>query len=316
MVAMLLVSPLSAACSEPGSAGSRSGNDDVGGPPISDAAEVDAVEVDALDLFHGDADPSPPADTLVPPPPGYLEITAAGQTYTMGSPAGEVGHWDDEAQHRVTLTHGFWLKATEVTQGEWRDVMGTNPSEFSSCGDACPVERVSWYDAVEYVNRLSDAARLPRCYGADGSFEGLDCPGYRLPTEAEWEYAARAGTTTVTYNGDLWSDGCVEPVLEPIAWFCGNSGYQTHPVATKSANAWGLHDMLGNVFEWVHDWYGPYGGDAFGPTGPSNGEIRVVRGGSWLNPAPIVRAAHRFYFPPDYRGQDLGVGFRPARTMP
>jgi len=230
----------------------------------------------------------------------------------MGSPTNEVGRFDDEVEHSVTLTRNYWLKATEVTQDDWLDVMDTSPSSFSSCG-TCPVESVSWYDALDYVNQLSDRNGLPRCYSGE-SFVGLDCLGYRLPTEAEWEFAARAGTTTATYNGNISSLDCSEePVLEPIAWYCGNSG-ATHPVGTKAPNAWGLYDMLGNVFEWVHDGYASYEGAVTGPIGPGSGGFRVIRGGGWFSFAQYARSAFRFSFSPDYR--DFSFGFRPARSIP
>jgi formylglycine-generating enzyme required for sulfatase activity len=223
-------------------------------------------------------------------------------SFTMGSPSSEEGHSSDEAQHQVTLTRDFWLGATEVTQAQWRAVMGSNPSYFDDC-DACPVERVSWDDAVAFLNALSDREGLARCY--DGaSFKGLVCEGYRLPTEAEWEYAARAGTTGARY-GDLGA----------IAWHAGNSGGRTGPVGEKQPNAWGLHDMLGNVWEWVHDWYASYpSGAVSDPQGPSSGGYRVFRGGGWSDEARSARAAFRVGDAPANRGGFLGL--RAARSVP
>jgi formylglycine-generating enzyme required for sulfatase activity len=238
----------------------------------------------------------------------------------MGSPADELGHQDDETQHRVTITRAFALKATEVTQAEWRAVMGSNPSGFANCGDTCPVELVSWFDAVDYVNRVSDTEGLPRCYADhdERTFAGLDCTGYRLPTEAEWEYAARAGTVTAFYTGDItqpYDCDPVDPNLDAAGWFCGNAGETTHPVAEKQPNAWGLHDMHGNVFEWVHDWYGDYpAGDVVDPLGPAAGDRRVLRGGTFGYSAQYARAALRDRNNPDYR--NLIIGFRPARSLP
>jgi formylglycine-generating enzyme required for sulfatase activity len=142
------------------------------------------------------------------------------------------------------------------------------------------------------------------------------CPGYRLPTEAEWEYAARAGTTTGTYNGTSTLLYCEQPngVLDSIAWFCGNGGSTTHAAGGKTANAWGLYDLLGNVWEWVHDWYAAYPGDASDPWGPAAGSLRVIRGGSWVNVAQYARAADRNYDDPSSRGDSLG--FRPVRSLP
>jgi formylglycine-generating enzyme required for sulfatase activity len=222
-------------------------------------------------------------------------------SFTMGSPDTEDGRSSDEPQHLVTLTHGFWLQATEVTQAQYQAVMGTNPASFDDCAD-CPVESVSWEDAVAYLNAVSDREGLPRCYSGD-RLVGLDCPGYRLPTEAEWEYAARAGATGARY-GDL----------DAIAWYRGNEGVETHPVGQKQANAWGLHDMLGNVREWVHDWYGSYSGDATDPTGPTSGTGRVFRGGGWSSDASNLRAANRYDYSPGGRGSD--IGFRVARSVP
>ncbi|MCK6573451.1 formylglycine-generating enzyme family protein, partial [Myxococcota bacterium] len=233
-------------------------------------------------------------------PAGYVTIPTG--EFTMGSPSGEKGRDGDETPHRVRITRGFYLKATEVTQGEWESVMGSNPSGFTDCGKTCPVENVSWNDAVSYLNKLSDREGLGRCYDASGAFVGLSCKGYRLPTEAEWEYAARAGTTGARH-GDL----------DAVAWYDGNSGSTTHPVGKKRSNAWGLYDMLGNVSEWTNDRYGDYAdGTGTDPVGPASGEIRVRRGGSWVNNAQGVRAALRRGSTPDYRSGSLG--FRPLRA--
>ncbi|PJB46490.1 MAG: hypothetical protein CO108_05810, partial [Deltaproteobacteria bacterium CG_4_9_14_3_um_filter_63_12] len=179
-------------------------------------------------------------------PKGYVRIEPG--TFIMGSPSGEHGRWKDERQHEVTLTRGFFMKATEVTQGEYKALMGNNPSRFKSCGENCPVEQVNWREAVDYCQALSRSEGLEECYGDGRRLKSLDCAGYRLPTESEWEYAARAGTTGARY-GDL----------SEIGW-C--NGSRTHAVGQKKANAWGLYDMIGNVDEWTGDWYGSY------PSGP------------------------------------------------
>ena len=233
-------------------------------------------------------------------PAGYVRI--APGTFVMGSPTGEEGHDDDETQHSVTITRAYCMKATEVTQGEWQSVMGSNPSNFTSCGSNCPVERVSWEDAVGYANALSRREGLPECY-AGSTFTGLTCTGYRLPTEAEWEYAARAGTTAATYGN-----------LDSVAWYKENSGAATHPIRQKQPNAWGLYDMLGNVWEWTGDYYDTYSGTVTNPSGPATGSSRVIRGGSWISFARYARAADRYYITPDIRGYDLG--FRLSRTAP
>ncbi len=227
----------------------------------------------------------------------------------MGSPEDEQHRDPDEGpQHEVRLTRAFLLQATEVTQGQWKAVMGTNPSEFSACGDPCPVEYVSWFDAVAYANALSKAEGLEACYeiaGIDVRWpKGLACQGYRLPTEAEWEYAARAGTTADRY-GDL----------DAVAWHEDNSHEKTHPVGEKAANAWGLSDMLGGVWEWCWDWSAPYAAaPVTDPMGPRTGAYRVIRGGAWTYGPKFARAACRNHNEPgvDY----MFLGFRLARSVP
>ena len=236
-------------------------------------------------------------------PAGFVRIEPG--TFTMGSPTSEEGRDDtNETQHEVTITRAFWLQSTEVTQGQWRAVMGTSPSHFSSCGDDCPVERVSWEDAVAYVNALSASEGLDACYSGS-TFAGLGCEGYRLPTESEWEYAARAGTTSARYGN-----------LDEIAWLYENSDGRPHEVGTKRVNGWGLYDMLGNVSEWTGDWYSSSypSGSVRDPLGPDEGSRRVYRGGGWLNFARYVRAANRYGNGPAHRRHKLG--FRPARSAP
>jgi len=193
-------------------------------------------------------------------------------TFTMGSPSSEGERNSDETQHTVTLTKGFCMQTTEVTQGQWKAVMGSNPSYFSACGDNCPVETVSWYDVQDFISRLNEKG------------EGT----YRLPTEAEWEYAARAGSTTAFANGGISGVNYLicnnDPNLSAMGWYCDNSG--THSVAQKQATAWGLYDMHGNVWEWCQDWYGDYRtGAVTDPSGPGTGSDRVIRGGGWYSVA-------------------------------
>ncbi len=236
-------------------------------------------------------------------PAGFVLISPG--TFTMGASPGDSEAFSDESPTRsVTISRAFWLQATEVTQGEYQSLMGNNPSRFTSCGASCPVEQVSWEDAVRYANALSSKEGLTPCYDASGNFQGLSCTGYRLPTEAEWEYAARAGTTASRYGS-----------LGQIAWTNSNSGSTTHAVRQLAPNAWGLYDMLGNVYEWTHDWYGSYSGGAErDPTGPGSGSDRVYRGGSWDSEARGSRASSRGWDAPGLRGDDLG--FRLARSVP
>lgn len=203
-------------------------------------------------------------------------IWVAPGTFTMGSPADEPQRNKAEGpQTRVTLSKGYWLGRTEVTQTQYEAVMGMNPSTLKTAGGDAPAERVSWLDAMKFCRKLTErertAGRLPDGYA------------FTLPTEAQWEYACRAGTTG-SYAG--------EP--NAMGWFNGNSDGTTHPVATKKPNAWGFHDMSGNVLEWCLDWYGAYpGGAVADPRGPERGHYRVARGGSWRADIQVGRSAAR-----------------------
>ena len=258
-------------------------------------------------------------------------VTIPSGSFTMGSPAGELGRGSDEVEHAVTLTRSFEMKTTEVTQGEWESLMGNNPSEFSSCGASCPVEQVNWYEALAYANALSTAKGLAACYtltactstagtgmtckGVTVTGAGKDpyaCTGYRLPTEAEWEYAYRSGTTSAFYNGNIADPNCSDPNLEVIGWYCGNA-VEPHPVGQKQANIWGLYDMSGNVWEWCWDLYGTYPGTVSNPVGAATG-LRVYRGGSWNDVARFARAAFRDDWAPSTRNTYLG--FRLSRSRP
>ena len=222
-------------------------------------------------------------------PVGFVWIDAG--SFTMGSPLSEVGRFPDEVQHTVTLTSGFWISDHETTQAEYESVMGSNPSNRT--GDPnYPVENVTWYNAIEYCRRLTERDR------ADGKITMQQA--YRLPTEAEWEFAARAGSTGAQY-GDL----------EAIAWGAFNSGSHTWPVKQKSPSAWGVYDMIGNVSEWCADWYGGYpSGNVNDPAGPSSGSTRVRRGSACFFSAKYSRSAYRDKEDPSYRDGDLG--FRPV----
>ena len=210
--------------------------------------------------------------------------------FTMGSPSSEPDRGSDEVQHEVVLTRGFFLAETECTQGQWEMVMGRYPSSFK--GTERPVEQVSWEEAEGYCRKLTAKQRA----------EGILADGWewRLPTEGEWEYAARAGTAGARYGE-----------LDAIAWWSDNSGNETHSVSQKAANAWGLQDMIGNVWEWCSDWYGDYPtGIVTDPMGPSSGSGRVFRGGGWGYGARRARSAGRYGIDPGRRLDYLG--FRPA----
>ena len=204
-------------------------------------------------------------------------ISIPGGSFQMGSTSSEAYSWEQPV-HTVTLS-SFQIGRYEVTQGQWKMVMGSNPAYFPK-GDNYPVENVSWDDAQTFIQKLN----------------AMSGQQYRLPTEAEWEYACRAGT-----NGDRYGN------LDSIAWYVSNSGATTHPGGQKQANAWGLADMLGNVWEWCSDWYGPYSSAAqTNPTGPSSGSARVIRGGCWNDDARIARAANRRDWVPGIRNSYLG----------
>jgi formylglycine-generating enzyme required for sulfatase activity len=185
-------------------------------------------------------------------------------TFVMGSPSGELGQGTDETQYTVTISEPFYMQTTEVTQGQWKAVMDNNPSDFDSCGLNCPVEKMSWEDAQTFIATLNAMG--------EGS--------YTLPTEAQWEYAARAGSNKAFANGDI-SDTTTDSNLDVMGWYDSNSGSTPHAVAQKKPNAWGLFDMHGNVHEWCNDWYGTYPDiSVTDPGGSSSGSYRVLRGGS------------------------------------
>ena len=251
-------------------------------------------------------------------PPGAPEgfVLIEPGTFTMGSPTHELGRNSNEVQHEVTLTRPFFLAETEVTQAQWLAVMGTSPSYFAGC-DECPVEQVTWYDAVDYCNALSALESLDPAYEVNGTNVSWDqsANGYRLPTESEWEYACRAGSATAFYNGGISETNCnLDPNLDQIGWYCGNASSKTHDAGQKLPNAWGLYDMSGNVREWCWDWYGAYPGPVTDPVGPDSGARRVLRGGSWSSIARGCRSAYRDNFDPDYRYHLLGL--RPASSAP
>jgi formylglycine-generating enzyme required for sulfatase activity len=224
-------------------------------------------------------------DTKANPKDGLTYVWIPPGAFQMGcSPGDEECYIDEVPPHTVTISRAFWMGQTEVTQAAYRRVTGANPSSFH--GDRLPVESVTWDQARTYCQAI----------------------GMRLPTEAEWEYAARAGNTASRY-GDL----------DAVAWHEGNSGAQTHEVGSKQPNAWGLYDILGNVWEWVSDWRASSyyeQSPSQDPQGPPSGEYRVVRGGDWGSKYPEVgvRVSKRGSSPPDFPGPNLG--FRCAGDLP
>ena len=252
-------------------------------------------------------------------------VLLPGGTVTIGSPDSERQRQADETQHQVTLS-AFYVDPHEVTQQDYQTVMGTNPSHFK--GDNLPVEQVTWYDAINYCNKLSEARGLTPVYEIDGTTVTWNraADGYRLLTEAEWEYAARAGTQTVFYEGGQ--------IVADQVNFCGSYPYlieenylshqnpevvtstyrqETMPVDGLAPNSWGLYHMEGNVSEWCFDYYAPYDtAQNTDPCGPSSGSLRVNRGGGWNDFAKHVRTAYRSVTTPDTVEQNLG--FRIARN--
>ena len=294
-----------------------------------------------------------------PPLEGYEIITAG--TFTMGCSPGDnqccrTDCWwpfDIEKPHEVIITRDFWMQKTEVTQGELFALTGRAPTVFTGCGDDCPVDGLTWWQMAAYTTLVSQAEGLTPCYYTDEAgtvpydmgagdsrawpywVEGLDCEGYRLPTEAEWEYAARAGTTTPLFTGEA-----TDPNLDPIGWYwlnsqCDYAGCELEncrdgaggippsgpqPVASKLPNDWGVYDTAGNLWEFVWDVFGEYhDGPVEDPTGPvgNSGGFHVARGGSWLNSPVEARASTRdgndCTCDPD-NGPGPHTGFRMART--
>jgi formylglycine-generating enzyme required for sulfatase activity len=204
--------------------------------------------------------------------------------FLMGSPDMEDDRFDDEDQVNVTLSNEYWMGKYQVTQAQWEALMGSNPSRFK--GANMPVEKVSWDDAQGFIKKVNGSGVIP------------DGWKMALPTEAQWEYACRAGEAGPYSGGSI----------DQVAWYKGNSESKTHAVGTKKPNAWGLYDMHGNVREWCEDWYDDTLAGGPDPSGASSGVYRVERGGSWYSKAAGCRAARRHGYPPNFH---LG-GFRPA----
>ncbi len=280
--------------------------------------------------FDGDSDadadtdePCVPGCDGGPCEPGQWATICAG-TFVMGSPPDELGRYENEVQHEVTLTHDFEILTTEVARNEFAARMGYDPSLDISGGSNRPVNGIHWSEAAAYCNQMSEEGGLESCYECIGVGEFLlcnisddyetpyECPGYRLPTEAEWEYAARAGTTTATYNGDFESPDRVWDVLGPIA----NCSWDSMQLGgLREPNNWGLYDIIGNLMEFCHDWFEPYPTESItDPHGARTGTQKIIRGGRFRSGEIECRSAFRGRLnPEDWR--EVYMGFRVVRTM-
>ncbi len=280
-------------------------------PRIGATLIIRTIEIKELNGPHR----TPSADTVSIPKEitntlGMKLVLIPAGEFLMGSPASDnYATFDEQPTHQVRITRPFYLGVHEVTQGQYRAVAGQNPSHLKGSDDL-PVESVSWSDAIAFCNKLSEREGLKPYYQVGGGLHGGG-DGYRLPTEAEWEYACRAGSTTRYCFGDDAAN------LGGFAWYGDNSNVKTHPVGQKRPNDWGLCDMYGNVWEWCWDWHdasyyrqSPHAD----PLGPPQTANRVDRGGSWGSDPDLCRSASRFRGDPATR--DSHLGFRVARVQP
>ncbi len=239
---------------------------------------------------------------------GVAMIYVPGGWFHRGAPEGRA----EETPRRRIWVDSFFMDKTPVTQAEYERVMEENPSNWTT--PHAPVEQVRWYDAVRYCNKRSEKEGLEPVYCLETWNADFEASGYRLPTEAEWEYTARAGTETAYFFGDD------DRRLAVFAWFARNAGGRTRPVGRKLPNPWGFQDILGNVWEWCHDVYDPdYYAESpeRNPRGPDSGDMRTLRGGAWETPADRTTVTARFGEKPGYADVCLGFeryGFRPVRS--
>lgn len=283
-----------------------------------------------MPLLAQPAVPSGRLSAMIPIPTG---------AFLMGSPDHERFRRIDETQHYVQILRPFALQSTEVTQSQWEfvrlwairngynDLPIQTPRPETTSDRQYPVTHVSWFDAVKWLNAKSEMEELPPIYKSDGVVlrngrpksvsADLNLTGYRLPTESEFEFSSRAKTSTEFYTGPRSQSHPypLDPLLDQAAWYWGNSDSQTQPVGQKRPNSYGLYDTIGNVWEWCHDWYGPYPKDwVSDPEGPPDGSTRVFRGGGWQEFARTCRVANRAGDDPGFSSMHLG--FRPARSIP
>jgi formylglycine-generating enzyme required for sulfatase activity len=359
-----------------GDSGDSAGSDaDSDSDSDSDGDADSDSDTDADSDSDGDTDSDSDTDsdteTDTDTGPAVEMVTLSAGSFWMGCPDGDCpsGYPGGEGTlcefqngcntegdlHYVTLTHDFEIGLYEVMQSQFEGLTEWNPSNFQSCGGDCPVENVSWYDAIAYVNALSAAAAIAPCYALsdvvcwdwtsvsdpldcmNDTQEGVqsatvalngvstpyDCTGYRLLTESEWEYAIRAGSLTAFYPSDgndgVFSGDDTDANMEQIGWYYHNSSNTTHPAGGKEANAWGVYDMSGNVWEWVWDGHELYpsgtpSSPVVDPAGDDSSAERDMRGGDWNEFAFASQSSNRNYTDPYYL--NYTVGFRVARTIP
>jgi len=270
--------------------------------PIPEKKTYDGKEtipgVSGPNLAERKKHPIPGFDVVIDKNTKIRMVVLPGGSFNMGS----IGHeWDEKFIHTVRLD-GFCMSATEITQFQFKSIMGYNVGYFRG-DDNLPIEQITWHEAAYFCNRLSDETGRERCYNEETWVCDFSKNGFRLPTEAEWEYACRAGTTTVYYTGNG------DETLQTAAWYRDNSDKRTHPVGQKEPNTWGLYDMLGNVWEWCNDWYSEdyyRKSPEVNPRGPEKGTFVVIRGGAWAYYPYPTRSSHRGFIKPTFKYNYIG----------